>query len=86
MRKGASVNQLLQVKAEPVGDAISRLSSLRVNLEVVIVSPLSGQIRINRSGISIIVYTNYQEKNQDASFFYVNFKLAFGFTAKFFYK
>ena len=36
--------------------------------------------------IDIIVYTNYQEKNQDASFFYVNFKLAFGFTAKFFYK
>ena len=86
MRKGASVNQLLQVKVEPVGDAISRLSSLRVNLEVVIVSPLSGQIRITRSGISIIVYTNYQEKNQDASFFYVNVKPAFGFTAKFFYK
>lgn len=84
MRKGASVNQLLQVKAEPVGDAISRLSSLRVNLEVVIVSPLSGQIRINRSVVAIIVYTNYQEKNQDASFFYVNVKLAFVFTAKFF--
>lgn len=84
MRKGASVNQLLQVKVEPVGDAISRLSSLRVNLEVVIVSPLSGQIRINRSVVAIIVYTNYQEKNQDASFFYVNVKLAFVFTAKFF--
>ena len=53
------------VKVEPVGDAISRLSSLRVNLEVVIVSPLSGQIRINRSVVAIIVYTGIKLDKYD---------------------